>query len=72
MQALLSAVIGFAIALGTGMLIVKATSGTALPVVMTPTLMASLFLLTVAMCVTSAVSAIIQVVRIDPAMAFTR
>jgi len=71
-QALLSAVIGFAIALGTGMLIVKATSETALPVVMTPTLMASLFLLTVAMCVASAVSAIIQVVRIDPATAFTR
>jgi putative ABC transport system permease protein len=71
-QALLSAVIGFAIALGTGLLVVKVTAATALPVVMTPTLMASLFLLTVAMCVTSAISAIIQVVRIDPATAFTR
>jgi hypothetical protein len=31
-----------------------------------------LFLLTVAMCVASAISAIVQVVRIDPATAFTR
>ena len=71
-QALLSAVIGFAIAAGTGMLIVKATAETALPVLMTWTLMASLFLLTVVMCVVSAISAIVQVVRIDPATAFTR
>jgi putative ABC transport system permease protein len=71
-QALLSAVIGFGIAAGTGLLVVKATAETALPVVMTPTLIASLFLLTVAMCVASAISAIVQVVRIDPATAFTR
>jgi putative ABC transport system permease protein len=71
-QALLSAVIGFVIAAATGLLIVKATADTALPVVMTPMLIASLFLLTIAMCVASAISAIIQVVRIDPATAFTR
>ncbi len=71
-QALLSAAIGFGIAAGIGMLIVRATAETALPVVMTPSLMASLFLLTVAMCVISAISAIMQVLRIDPAMAFTR
>ncbi|MGB6861163.1 MAG: FtsX-like permease family protein, partial [Pseudolabrys sp.] len=71
-QALLSAVIGFVIAAATGLLIVKATADTALPVVMTPMLIASLFLLTIAMCIASAISAIIQVVRIDPATAFTR
>ena len=36
------------------------------------TLMASLFLLTVVMCVVSAISAIVQVMRIDPARVFTR
>jgi putative ABC transport system permease protein len=71
-QALLSAVIGFGIAAGIGMFIVKATSESALPVLITPMLMGTLFLLTTAMCIFSAVSAIVQVVRIDPATAFTR
>jgi hypothetical protein len=34
--------------------------------------MLSLFALTVMMCVLSALSAILQVIRIDPVMAFTR
>ena len=71
-QALLSAVIGFCIAACAGLVIVKATADTALPVFMTPTLTASLFLLTVAMCVLSAISAIVKVMRMDPAMVFTR
>jgi putative ABC transport system permease protein len=71
-QALLSAVIGFGIASGVGWVIVKATANSALPVIMTPALLAGLFVLTVAMCVLSAVAAIVQVMRIDPAMVFTR
>jgi putative ABC transport system permease protein len=71
-QALLSAVIGFAIASGVGWMIVKATADSALPVILTPTLLAGLFVLTVAMCVLSAIAAIVQVMRIDPAMVFTR
>jgi putative ABC transport system permease protein len=71
-QAVLSAVIGFAIAAGIGWVIVKVTAETALPVVMTPMLLVSLFALTVAMCVLSAIAAIVQVMRIDPAMVFTR
>ena len=71
-QALLSAVIGFCIAAGIGLIIVKATAESALPVFMTPTLTVTLFLLTVAMCVASAITAIVQVVRMDPAMVFTR
>jgi putative ABC transport system permease protein len=39
---------------------------------MTPMLLAGLFLLTVGMCVLSAIAAIVQVMRIDPAMVFTR
>ncbi len=71
-QALISAVIGFSIAASIGLVIVHATADTALPIVMTPFLTAALFLLTVVMCVVSAISAIVQVMRIDPAMVFTR
>lgn len=71
-QALLSAVIGFIIAAGIGLLVVKLTADTALPVLMTPGLMVGLFALTVVMCAVSAISAIIEVMRIDPAMVFTR
>jgi putative ABC transport system permease protein len=71
-QALLSAVIGFGIAALAGWAVVDATAETALPIMMTPLLMISLFALTVAMCVLSALAAIIQVTRIDPVMVFTR
>jgi putative ABC transport system permease protein len=69
-QALLSAVIGFALAAGIGLVIVKATAHTALPIVMTPVLTGCLFLLTVVMCVVSSVAAIMQVTRIDPVKVF--
>ena len=71
-QALLSAVIGFSIAALIGAAIVQLTAATALPIVITPELLAGLFLLTVVMCVGSAIAAIIQVTRIDPAIVFTR
>ena len=48
------------------------TAETALPIVMTPELMLGLFVLTVVMCVVSAIAAIMQVMRIDPAMVFAR
>ena len=71
-QALLSAVIGFSLAACIGAIIVHMTAETALPIVMTPELIAGLFLLTVVMCVGSAIAAIVKVMRIDPAMVFTR
>jgi len=71
-QALISAVIGFCLAAVMGLLVVAATADTALPIVMTPTLTLVLFFLTLAMCVISAVTAILQVMRIDPVMVFTR
>ncbi len=71
-QALLSAVIGFSIAALIGDAIVQLTAATALPIVITPGLIVGLFLLTVVMCIGSAIAAIIQVTRIDPAMVFTR
>jgi len=71
-QAVISAVVGFCIAAGVGFLIVHRTAETALPIVMTPGLTSALFVLTVVMCVLSAIGAIAKVMRIDPAMVFTR
>ena len=71
-QALLNAVIGFIFAALIGYAVVWFTSSGALPVVITPGLMIGVFLLTVVMCVLSALTAIIRVVRIDPVMVFTR
>src|SRR5882672_3335826 len=71
-QALLSAVIGFSLAYLIGLLVVRMTASGALPIVITPGLTTALFLLTVVMCVVSAIAAIMKVTRIDPAMVFTR
>lgn len=71
-QALISAVIGFSIAVLIDAAIVRMTAATALPIVITTNLTVSLFLLTVLMCVASAIAAIVQVTRIDPAIVFAR
>ena len=71
-QALLSAVVGFAIAFLIGLFVVRLTSNSALPVLMTPALTVILFLLTIVMCVISALSSILKVTRMDPAMVFSR
>ena len=71
-QALVSAVIGFSIAAAIGVMVVNATADSALPIAMPLGLTVMLFLLTVAMCVISAVSAILKVMRMDPAMVFAR
>jgi putative ABC transport system permease protein len=71
-QAILSAVIGFSLAAGIGALIVRFTAESALPILMTPGLTLGLFVLTVVMCIASAIAAIVQVMRIDPAVVFAR
>jgi putative ABC transport system permease protein len=71
-QALLSAAIGFGIAAAIGRVIVKATADSALPVLMPAGLLVALFLVTVAMCVVSAIAAIVHIMRTDPAVVFTR
>lgn len=71
-QALLNAVIGFAIATAIGYVVVQVTAKSALPIVITPALVGGLFALTIVMCVGSAVTAIIRVVRIDPVMVMSR
>jgi putative ABC transport system permease protein len=71
-QALLNAVIGFVIAAGIGFWVVRITEKSALPIMITPWLVAALFVLTLVMCVASGIVAIIRVVRIDPATVFMR
>lgn len=71
-QALINAVIGFCVAAAIGALVVQMTAKSALPIVITPWLVAALFILTVVMCVISAIGAIFRVVRIDPATVFMR
>lgn len=71
-QALLNAVIGFIFAAGIGFVVVRMTEKSALPIVITPWLVAALLLLTILMCVASGFVAIIRVVRIDPASVFMR
>jgi putative ABC transport system permease protein len=71
-QALLNAFVGFGFASLVGFAVVWFTSGGALPVVITPFLMAGIFCLTIVMCVLSAVAAILRVIRIDPIMVFAR
>jgi putative ABC transport system permease protein len=67
-SALLGYVLGMIIALG----VVAMSERTALPIVMTPGLAAGLLALTFFMCAISAISAIVKVTKIDPAMVFAR
>ena len=54
------------------MIVVHFSENTPLPIIMTPGLAASLFILTVFMCAISAMAAIMKVTKIDPAMVFAR
>ncbi len=71
-QAGLSAVIGYILGMTIALVVVVLSTHTALPIIMTPGLAVSLFLLTLFMCAISAVSAIMKVTKIDPAMVFSR
>jgi putative ABC transport system permease protein len=71
-QAGLSAVIGYVLGILISLGILYLSRNTPLPLVMTPGLAASLFGLTLFMSAISAISAIIKVTKIDPAMVFNR
>lgn len=71
-QAGLSAVIGYTLGMIIALAVVFASRDTPLPLVMTPALAAVLFAVTVFMCAISAMSAIMKVTKIDPAMVFNR
>lgn len=72
MQAGLSAVLGYILGMTIAMIVVHFSEQTALPILMTPELAVGLFVLTLAMCAISAVSAIVKVTKLDPAMVFSR
>jgi len=72
MQAGLSAVMGYILGMTIALGILVLSQGTALPMVMTPGLAFWLFALTVGMCAISALSAIVKVTKIDPAVVFNR
>jgi len=71
-QAALSAVIGYILGMAISMVVVAFSGQTALPILMTPGLAVFLFAITLGMCAISAVSAIVKVTKIDPAMVFSR
>ncbi|MBB4200523.1 multidrug ABC transporter substrate-binding protein [Rhodoblastus sphagnicola] len=69
-QAVISAIIGFALAAVMGWIVALATAETALPVMMTTATTSILLLLTIVMSVSSAILAIVKVMRVDPVMVF--
>ena len=71
-QALVNSIIGFAIAALIGAAIVHFTAKSALQVVITPYLIIALCVVTIVMCIVSAITAISRVVRVDPAIVLTR
>ncbi len=71
-QAVISAILGYLFAMLVTMAVVMVSADSELPIILTPWLAVSLFWLTVGMCVVSAISAIFQVTRIDPAEVFGR
>ncbi len=72
MQAVLSGLIGYALGFILSLGVIEAAKDTKLTVIMTPGLAGSLFAVTIGMCIFAAISAIVKVVRIDPAVVFSR
>jgi putative ABC transport system permease protein len=71
-QAIVSAVIGFALGIAVSLVVAQFSEVTPMPIVLTPLLAVLLLGATVAMCATSAIASIFKVTKIDPAMVFAR
>ncbi len=71
-QAVLNAVIGYTIAAAVGLIVVALTATSALPIVISKNLIGGIFLLTLVMCVVSALAAIGRTIRMDPVMVLSR
>jgi len=71
-QAGLSGFVGYVLGMSVAMFVVYLSQGSALSMVMTPNLALGLLALTLGMSTISAVGAITKVMRIDPAMVFSR
>ncbi len=71
-QAVVSALLGYALGATLSLVISAFSDETALPMVFTPALAAFLLAVTLVMCAISAVSSILKVTKMDPAMVFQR
>jgi len=71
-QAVLSGLIGFVLGYALALLCAYAALDTKLTIIIGPVLSINLFFITIGMCIFAAISAIIKVVRIDPAVVFSR
>jgi putative ABC transport system permease protein len=71
-QSFLCAGIGCALSALVGTFVVWGTADTAMPVVVTPQLAVVILVITFLMCSTGALSAIMKVIRIDPATVFRK
>jgi putative ABC transport system permease protein len=71
-QAVLSGLIGYVLGMSLALLAINLAQDTKLTIIMTAPLALNLFAITIGMCVFAAISAIIKVVRIDPAVVFSR
>lgn len=71
-QALLNAIIGYAIAAVIGLAVAHLSVDSAVQIIVTPELLAALLVLTILMCIAAAVAAIVRVIRVDPATVLTR
>ncbi len=71
-QAVLSGLIGYVLGMALALVAIHFAQDTKLTIIMTAPLAAQLFAITIGMCIFAAISAIIKVVRIDPAVVFSR
>jgi putative ABC transport system permease protein len=71
-QAAVSGLCGWALGTVLTIFITAVSGDAALPIIFTPSLAAFLLLVTLLMCAVSAVSSILKVTKIDPAMVFSR
>lgn len=70
LQAVISAVVGYALGIGIGFMISKASEATVTAIVVTPQLAAMMFVITLVMCVVAALTSVRKVTRIEPAIVF--
>ena len=71
-QAAICAVVGFILGITVALMLARASIESPMPIVLTPFLVGSLFVLTVAMSAIAATAAIFKVMEIDPASVFAR
>jgi putative ABC transport system permease protein len=69
-QAVISALIGYALGMAIGALLVRGSRGGGAAILLPPAMVAGMLVLTVVMCVSAAIVSIRKVTRLDPALVF--